>query len=176
MKNIDWNSVEESEFTKIVPGGYIAFITSVEDNEQKEYLRMGWDFCDPKLKGTNRDTYDRMGFWPTSIFRSYKESALSFFKSFKTAVEKSNPGYLFRNDPQSLQGHLIGVVLGEEEYINGKGQKKTRLYVAGTRSVEAIQKGDFVVPDLKKLPESPAAAPAAPAYAVMDDDDSQLPF
>ncbi len=90
---------------------------------------------------------------------------------------------MFNNDPQSLVGKYVGVVLGEEEYRAKDGTIKTRLYVAETRSGKSIRDGDFKIPELKKLSPNVAAptyaAPgAAPVsdFALLDDDDAMLPF
>lgn len=185
MKNVNWDTVQD-EIRRPVPGGYAAKIVRVEDNEQKEYLKIEWDFAEGEFKGVNQETFDAFGFWPTLLIRSYKEKALRFFKGFKTAVEMSNRNYVFRNDPQSLVGKFMGVVLGEEEYLSKDGEVKTRLYVAEVRSGKSIRDGDYTVPELKKLsPASSAAtsyggysASAAPAsdFALLEDDDAQLPF
>lgn len=182
MKNVNWDDVQE-ESRIPTPGGYIARITHVEDVEEKEYLRIEWDFYEGEFKGANQETFDRFGFWPTSFIRSYKEKALRYFKGFKTSVEMSNRNFVFRNDPQSLVGKYMGVVLGEEEYRSNDGKIKTRLYVAQVRSGKAIRDGDFKVPELKKLESKPAAAPAYGGYsaptsdfAMLDDDDADLPF
>lgn len=153
MKKIDWDNVQEaSGFENPAPGAYIAVICDVEDNEQKEYLRVKWDFTDGEYKDNNRDTCDRAGFWPIQLIRSYKPKALGFFKAFKTALEESNPGYRFdeANLPAMI-GKRFCVVLGEEEYQSNDGTIKTRLYVYQTRSLEAYRKGDFKVPPLKEL-------------------------
>lgn len=154
MRRVDWNNVQEAtDFRTPAPGGYIAAITNVEDVEEKEYLKIEWDFVDGEFRGSNTDTFHRAGFWPYPLIRSYKESALGFFKAFKTALEKSNRGYQFSEDRlMDMRRKYIGVVLAEEEYLAKDGTVKRRLYVASTRSVEAIQKGDYKVPDLKKLP------------------------
>lgn len=188
MKNVNWDNVQE-EIRRPVPGGYAAKIVRVEDVENKEYLRIEWEFAEGELKGVNQETYDTFGFWPMPFFCSYTEKALRFFKGFKTAVEMSNRNYVFRNDPQSLVGKFIGVVLGEEEYLASDGKIKKRLYVAEKRSGKAIRDGDFTIPELKKLnPGSSTSsgatnyggysAPAAPGsdYALLEDDDAQLPF
>ena len=92
MRKIDWNNVREnSGFRRPTPGGYIAAIMDVEDHEDNEYLLIAWDFVDGEFRGANSETNKRFGYWPMRILRSYKESALPFFKSFKTALEKSNP-------------------------------------------------------------------------------------
>lgn len=182
MKNINWNEVKDEVKTP-VPGGYTAKITRVEDDEQREFLKIEWEFVEGEFKGVNRETFVAFGFWPLSFVKSYKEKALRFFKGFKTAVENSNPGYSFNNDPQSLVGKFVGVVLGEEEYVTKKGDTKTRLYVAECRSGKAIHEGDFKIPALKKLDPAKFAAynissvPTQNYTQIEEDDgDSYLPF
>lgn len=176
MKNVNWNDVQD-DVRRPVPGGYAAKITRVEDNEDKEYLKIEWEFADGEFKGANKETYDAFGFWPLAFICSYKEKALRFFKGFKNAVEESNPGFTFKNDPKSLVGKFIGVVLAEEEYLSKTNEVKTRLYVAEKRSGKAIRNGDFKVPDLKRLSNAPApSAPATADFSVLTDDDAELPF
>lgn len=181
MRNVNWDDVQD-EIRRPVPGGYAAKIIRVEDDEKKECLRIEWDFADGEFKGVNQETYDTLGFWPITLFRSYKQTALRFFKGFKTCVEASNRNYVFNNDPQSLVGKYMGVVLGEEEYMSNKGELKTRLYVASVRSGKAIRDGDFTVPELKKLAPKSTGSYAATAgnqpsdFATLEDDDAELPF
>ena len=157
MRKIDWNNVQEnSGFRRPTPGGYIAAIMDVEDHEDKESLLIAWDFADGEFRGTNFEANKRFGYWPMRILRSYKESALPFFKSFKTALEKSNPGYKFQEENVYAMIHrYIGVVLGEEEYIAKDGTLKTRLDVQDVRSVDAIRNNDYRVPELRKLKRNP---------------------
>lgn len=176
MRKIDWNSIQErqeGEFNSPAPGGYIAVIRRQSDNEAKEYLEICWDFAEGDFKGYNQDTFDRAQFWPTRLFRSYKQTALPFFKAFKTALEESNPGYQFQEDNlQALIGKYLGVVLGEEEYIKNDGTVGTRMYVAQVRSGQAIRAGDFKVPELKRVQK-----PKEPEFKHVDDiKDEELPF
>ena len=99
MRHIDdWDAIQEAgEYENPVPGAYIAVIRGVEDVEEKEYLSIRWDFAEGAYKGANQETFDRAGFWPTVLIRSYKDTALRFFKSFKTSVEMSNKGYIFND-------------------------------------------------------------------------------
>lgn len=154
----EWSGIQENEggeFPRPGPGGYIAQIVDFADMEEKEYLSINWDFADGTFKGYNQETFERAGFWPTILIKSYKPKALPFFKAFKTCLETSNRGYRFRTDKLSeLEGKLFGVVLGEEEYQANDGTVKKRLYVAQTRSTKAIRDGDFKVPELKKLSAS----------------------
>ena len=167
MKKQNWDAIEEArDFDFPKPDGYIAVICNVEDYEDKEYLSIEWDFADGPYHGANGDTYDRAGFWPTKLLRSYKPKALGFFKAFKTCLEVSNPRYVFREDRlDDMVGKRLGVVLGEEEYRKNDGGTGTRLYVAQVRSVKAIQEGDFKIPALKKLPAG-AAAPVPVDYGL----------
>jgi len=156
MRHIDnWDSIQEKQpgdFNNPVPGGYSAVITRVDDREDKEYLEIQWDYLDGPFRGANGETLSRAGFWPTILRRSYKETALGFFKAFKNAVEKSNPGYIFDDrHVQSLVGKYMGVVTGLEEYQKNNGEIVERLYVYQVRSTQAIRKGDFEVPNIKKL-------------------------
>lgn len=170
MRKIDWNSVpDQQEFERPVPGGYIAIICSVDDNEDREYLEIRWDFAEGPFKGANRGAFERLGWWPNRLFRSYKESALGMFKSFKTALEESNPGYSFdESDLRGLNRKKIGVVLGEEEYRKNDGSIGKRLYVYQTRSIQSIEDGGYKLPPLKTLSAAPSQrqgpAPMSAAY------------
>lgn len=170
MRHIDnWDDIEERRdggFQLPPPGGYIARVTAVADDERKECLKLNWDYAAPPWAGFNAQTFRRAGFWPTALFRSYKESALGFFKAFKTAVEQSNPGYTFDDrDPPGLRDKLIGVVLGEELYIAKSGEKRKRLYVAQVRSVQAIREGDYTLPPLR---DKTGGVPSADPFAELD--------
>lgn len=188
MRQVDnWDAIEERQdgsFQNPPPGGYVVQIVSVKDDETKECLKLDWDYTAPPWTGFNEQTFRRAGFWPTVLFRSYKESAMGFFKAFKTAVENSNPGYVFDwRNPLGLQGKYIGVVLGEEMYINKRGENKTRLYVDQVRSVQSIRDGDFKVPEIKDKTNNSTgsssrqdSAPAASNPFQELDDDGPLPW
>lgn len=189
MRRINWNEVQETkEFSYPTPGGYIARIHSVQDVEHKEYLLIDWDFAEGPFQGANQGTWQRKNFWPYSMRRSYKDSALGFFKAFKTHLEESNPGYFFdEGNLQAMRGKFVGVILGEEEYRANDGTIKTRLSVVNTRSVRSIREGDFKVPELRKL-KAPAASGFSDGFASeprnfapagftdLSADDGELPF
>lgn len=171
MRNIDWSGVSDpAEYPKPNPGGYIVRILAVQDEEIKEYLKISYDFAEGELKGYYKELNQTFGFWGGTFIKSYKEKALTFFKAFKTAVEESNPPYVFRNDPKSLVGKFVGVVLAEEEYTSNAGQIKTRLYVDQVRSIQAIWAGDFAVPPLKKLAPDKGKAPVSSTDGYADSD------
>lgn len=173
MKNVNWANVEGAkEFKRVVTGGYVCNIVKVEDFEDKEYLKVYYDIAEGDFKGYYKQLYDAKQFWGGMFFKSYKETALPFFKGFLTAIEKSNSGFAANNfdgDITKLKGKKIGLVLGEEEYISNTNEIKTRLYVAQVHSVDKIKANDFKVPDLKQVER-----PETQSHTVENDDD--FPF
>lgn len=165
MKKInDWENIKESsDFKRLEPGAYICAIKAVEDVSDKEYLKIYFDIVKGDNKGYFQKLYDsdtrKDKKWPIAgtLIRSYKEAALSMFKGFCTAVEKSNKNYKWNFDEKTLVKKYIGLIIADEEYLNTKGQKRVRNYVASVRSLEAIEKGDFTIPALKEIDESKVA-------------------
>jgi len=180
MKKFDnWNEVEPTGNTTSSPlpaGGYVGKITDIEDNPDKMYLRISWDISEGEYKGNGASCMERMGFLPYSFrfIRSYKDSALGFFKGFISCVEQSNGNFKWDFDEHKLIGKTIGIVLGEQEYRKQDGTVGTRLAVKRTLPADAIRGGQFKVPPKEVLKEE---APAAPVWsALADTDDSELPF
>lgn len=162
MKKInDWENIKESsDFKRLEAGAYVCAIKAVEDVPEKEYLKIYFDIVKGDNKGYFQKLYDsdtrKEKKWPIAgtLIRSYKDSALSMFKGFITAVEKSNKNYKWDFNEKSLVKKYIGLIIGDEEYLTQKGAKRVRNYVASVRSIEAIEKGDFTIPALKELDES----------------------
>ena len=176
MKNINWNEVPDPvDLPRLVPGGYVCKITVATDEPKKEYLKLEYDIAEGEFKGHWNELYKSKGFWGGTFFRSYKEKALSMFKGFLTAVKESNPGFVFNNEEKRLEGKLVGLVLGEEEYRKNDGSDGTRLYVAAIRSVDKIRSGDYTVPP-KKLLQAGNSGNNSGFYPVSGDDDSDIPF
>ncbi len=186
MKQINnFDQVKESEdFKRLVPGGYIAQIFGAEDVADKEYLKISYDIVEGEFKDYFREQYKRWNNWNGVFYRSYKEKALSMFKSFIVGVEKSNKGFVWNWDESALKGLKVGLVLGEEEYIptggTHAGELRTRLYVRSIVPVEKIRNKDFKVPELKKLPEDQkpveSSNPTASMEAPLDLSSDELPF
>ena len=159
MKKISgYDKIQESgSFKKLPVGGYVVKILDATDVPEKEYLRISFDVAEGEYKGFfaeeyKNDTRDGKK-WPNAgtFIRSYKEKALPMLKGFTAAVEKSNKGYSWDFDEKTLKNKVVGLVLGEEEFVNSSGKLRTRTYVSAVRSVDTIKKGEFTVPELKKL-------------------------
>ncbi len=176
MKKInDWENIKESsDFKRLEAGAYVCAIKAVEDVPEKEYLKIYFDIVKGDDKGYFQKLYDsdtrKEKKWPIAgtLIRSYKESALSMFKGFITAIEKSNKNYKWDFNEKSLVKKYIGLIIGDEEYLTQKGAKRVRNYVASVRSLEAIEKGDFTIPALKELDESKLAEVNKPEEKFVD--------
>lgn len=159
MKKISgYDKIQESgSFKRLGPGGYVVKLLDVADVPDKEYLKVSFDVCEGPNKDFfmnefKSDTRENKK-WPNAgtFIRSYKEKALPMLKGFTGAVERSNAGYTWDFDEKKLKGKIVGLVLGEEEFLNSTGKVRTRTYVAAVRSVDVIRDGKFEVPSLKKL-------------------------
>ena len=177
MKTInEFDNVQEitDEIKSLPAGGYICRITSVEDVEEKEYLKIEYDIADGEYKGWWSETYQRAHFWGGSFIRSYKERAAGFFKAFVSAVEKSNDGYKWDWDEKKLIGKIVGIVIGEEEYYSKKHKKvKTRYYADKVINLADLVSNKYKIPELKKVPASEIPASHAVYF---NDDNENVPF
>lgn len=171
------------DFNRLPAGGYICRITLADDvpmddkTGKGDYLKIEFDIAHGEYKDYFEKQYERFAsFWGGSFIRSYKEKALGMFKHFTNCIEQSNAGYVWAWDEKSLMGKYVGLVIGYEEYVNGSGETKERLYVKDVKTVEQIKQGDFKVPELKKLSVEVPNKIAQSATLVSSADDDMLPF
>lgn len=190
IKIDNWEKVQASTtFTKLPAGGYVARITKVELVKEKNYLRIVYDIAEGPEKGRYSDDWGKAHEFAHSFIRSLrqdKETIKGMFKRFMLTVDATNgTNYTPLIDPknggfdeQQLVGKLIGIVLGEEEYDNDRGETKTRLYLAEVMTADDIRKGAYIVPDIRKAPERASegltAAPEVAFNNPINEDD--LPF
>lgn len=165
---------EAGEGMRLLAGGYVCKYTKVTDVADKEYLAMEYDVAEGQYKDYYKSLEERAGFWGGRCIRSYKEKALPMFKRMCTAVTKSNSGYIFDGntnaDESTLVGKIVGLILGEEEYIGNDGSVKTRLYVVREVEADKIRAGKFTVPELKKLETAPQPSGSDSFMTVPDEE------
>ncbi len=93
--------------------------------------------------------------WPSQgvTYRSYKESALTFFQGFLNAIDKSNPGFDWTGDNfEVLKQKMFIGVFREEEYLNKDNEIKVGVKLQDIRSFEAKKEGLIKTYDtVKKL-------------------------
>jgi len=104
-----------------------------------------------------------------------------FFKGLMGCIEKSNNGFKPVVNGQineaALKGKLIGLIFGEEEFLDSEGKIRTVTKPRAARSVQTIREGNYEVPDIRRLPGSQSGAAASPtAGFTRVDDDDELPF
>lgn len=157
MKAFEWEFVDEStDRERMQPGGYVVVITGAEDNPQREYIELIYDIAEGPRKGYYSDDFGRNNPWAHHFFRSYKPTALPMFKAFLKRLEDSNEAFTIQawqqtSDEKAFIGLELGIILQSEEYEGNDGSVKTRLNVARIVSADTIRRGDFTVPEPKKL-------------------------
>lgn len=183
MRKIDLTNVEEAKDGALrhPAGPYICRITSVEDIEEKEYLKVGYDIAQGEFSGyyaKGREDHPDWE-WFGKYTKSYKPAALPMFKRFCSAVSKSNGSYVFdggstNSDEQTLVGKKIGLLFREEEYYSNSGELKTRLIIQSEFPVDKI--GEQKVPGIKKLKEESKPAADADGFMNIPDNIGDVPF
>ena len=159
MRKVDLTNVQEAgSFERLPAGCYECKIIKVEDVANREYLKIYFDITNGNYKGWFKKQYDEdnreQKQWSGNFVRSYKESALPFFKGFVTACENSNKNFKWDGvNEQDFVKKNVGLVIGYEEYINNNGKKRVRM-VADPHSIDKIKSGEIPVPELKKLDPS----------------------
>lgn len=162
MKPIEgWDNIQENgEFRKLPAGIYGVRLTNVIDNAEGKYFEITCDIVKGEYANYFKAQVDAGLKDGSKTFRSYKDTALTFFKGFITAVEKSNPGYHWNWDEKTLIGKNVIAVFGDEEYVKD-GEVRIGTKLVEFRSIDAWKEGKITVPPLKKLPpeEDPRLTP-----------------
>ncbi len=184
MQIVDFNKVQETSEGGGRPpvGGYVLCIVNCEENKQKQYFKIEWDYAEGQYTDHNQNMFSRNGWNYPRFYRSYKPAAMGMLKHFLSCLEKSNQGFNmveWNKQPEaqqapSLNGLVFGAVIGEEEYQAQDGKIKVRQVIRAVLPADDIRKGNFKVPELKKLQTSaPAAVAPEPAGNA---DLNQCPF
>ena len=159
------------DFPRMQAGGYVARIQAVRTTgtdsqnkhidyvNDKQYVKLIYDIAEGDFAGRYSDD-----FWAGEdkdyahcIYLSWKN--MNALKGNIASLDESNPGFdamaaLEADKWELFIGKLVGIVLGEEEYVGNNGEIKTRFKLPSLRSAQAIRDGRFRVPELDKLPDS----------------------
>lgn len=185
------------EFKPLELGGHVCQIMQVDETEsrtKKPMLVISLDTApQDKQPGYYAEQYradDRPDKkWGCRVFQLVYDNegkTSKGFKTFVTAVEKSNPGFQVQwgdGFAACFKGKLIGGVFGREEYEKNDGTTAWSTKCVSFRSVETIQSG-VEVPKDRPLKRGAASAPAYTPerastvndYAIIDDTAEDLPF
>lgn len=176
MQKIEgWDLIQESgELKRLPAGAYACKIIEVIDKPELQYHEIYFDIAEGEYKGYFAALQANSGKNYGKMTRSYKSNALPFFKGYITAIEKSNPGYVWNWDEKSLSGKFCAIAFRDEEYLKD-GQIKVMAKADEIRSLQALRAGEITIKPLKKYEgEIPTTTTTLSAPVEIPDDD--LPF
>lgn len=178
----DTTQAFDGSFERLDPGGFVCRITAAKDDAYngRGRIAIAFDICEGPLSGYYKRKHERFGGnWPGTYrqFTENKDGTCSpFFKGMITAIEESNPGFVFNWDERTLAGKYFGGVFGSEEYMTQTGEIKTIVRCSQIRSVNAIKTGDYQIPELKKFRPKETAALAADLSGFTSISSDDIPF
>lgn len=124
-----WDDVEVYSNAKPKQDYYILQILNATEGYSKKgdpVLRIDLDILEGDFSGFYTSLSQKMD--KNMLLQYYqltqKKEALPFFKRIIQDVEKSNYGYTFDFNPQTLRGKKIGAYLIEQEYDTMKGKRR----------------------------------------------------
>lgn len=184
----DWKTARGVEGGTRPIGGFVCKIVNAKCEEYNgaEKLVLALDIAEGENKGYYQKLYEESkktksdAAWPCKygqFFLKKDGSTNPFAKQIINSIEKSNTGYNFADNDgneKTLIGKLVGVIFGEEEWIGNDGNVHTSVKPQMFRSIETIRKGDYVIPDKKKLENQPIRPLGFAQMQEVQDDD--LPF
>lgn len=207
----NWNEVKEfSDRQKLPLGAYVCKVkkVAIQNNQYGDQLCILFDIAEGEFSGffneefrTNSNENKKWKgvlrqFIPKDDGSEKDEWTKSSFKGLVTSFEKSNPGYVWKWDENTLAGKMIGILFRNEEWeYEGKTGWSVRPFRAV--SVDSVRSEDFTLPKDKPLKNKNDSGYAScgygsgysvPAYsttsfseplqdyAVVDGDDDNLPF
>lgn len=192
QKPRNWDEVQEfSDRVKLPVGAYVCKVKQVrvQDNSYGSTLCLLFDINEGEYAGYYQKDYagntaaDKkwrgvLRVWlPKDDGSEKDEMTKSSFKGMVTAFEKSNLGYQWDWNENSLVGKTIGILFRNEEWdYNGKHGWAVRPFRA--ISSISVRDEDYTIPKDKPLNNNHSAAPAYPnpnnGYTEVEDED--LPF
>lgn len=197
----NWNDVKEfTERKKLPVGAYVCRVKKavIQNNSYGNQLCILFDIVDGEYSGfyaydyKNNTREDKKWkgvlrlFLPLDDGSENDEWTKSTFKGMVTAFEKSNNGYTWNWDENSLVGKLVGILFRNEEWeFDGKTGWTARPFRA--ISVESVQDCDYQIPkDKPKKKKNDSGFDYSGGYSVpeysasgfqqLQDEDAQLPF
>ena len=199
----NWNEVQEfTERPKLPLGAYVCKVINaqVQGNEYGEQLCIVFDIAEGEYAGFYKKEFaaNTMNnkkfkgvlriFLPKHDGSEKDEWAKSILKGLVSSFEKSNPGYKWNWNEQSLVSRMVGILFRNEEWeYDGKTGWAVRPFRA--ISADSVRSGEYTLPKDKPLKNKSAgsfgeqdygsyASPAGYSndFVALNDDDAQLPF
>lgn len=186
----DWENTQAyGDFEPLELGGHICKIMKVEETKSrsgKDMINIFLDIAEGEQKGYYAEQYrkdnrsdKRWGCIVYQVLEDNNGNTHRGFKTFVTAVEKSNSGFnqneiWDENFCEYFKNKLIGGVFGREQYINNKSKLAWSTKCVQFKDVETIKNG-VPIPEDKLLEGASAPSSSNSNFADMPLDDD-LPF
>ena len=186
----NWNEVQEfSDRQKLPVGAYVCKIKQVriQDNSFGSQLAMLFDIAEGDYTGYFKKDFDGntaqdkkwrgvLRMWlPKDDGSEKDEITKRTFKGMVTAFEKSNLGYQWDWNENSLVGKSVGILFRNEEWeYNGKAGWAARPFRA--ISAVSVRNNEFTLPKDKPLTNKQSTAPAFQNNGYTEVTDEELPW
>lgn len=159
-----WDNIQVNRGSSQIPkGGYVCKIMGAKteaNRNGRQMLVVIFDVCQGEQSGFFQNKYQAGGSkkWAnqaTLRFNLPDESdspddyqrKAQRIKRFISDVEQSNDPYIFKWDEKTLRGKFVGGLFGREQFKAQDGTLAWSTKIRFTTSVEAIQTGNFRIPD-----------------------------
>jgi len=187
----DYDSVRVGDYRILPAGGYICRIMKAEETTSgsgKPMLKVAFDICDGEFNGYFMDQFQSFKSfaedpksvkWPFSgtkwiMFLDNEGNTNRDFKAFCTALEDSGT-QVWANDVlnvSAMKDAQVGIIFRREQHeYNNLTNWRTVPY--RFRSVEAIESGDYQVPEDKPIIKASEMAIIPDSFSAAEDD---IPF
>lgn len=193
-KPSNWNEVQAfSDRPKLPLGAYVCKVLKavVTPTLYGDQLQIGFDIKEGEHAGYYKADFaanpqqDKkwkgiLRVWlPKDDGSENDENTKRTLKGMVTSFEKSNPGYVWNWNEQSLVGREVGILFRNEEWdYNGKQGWAVRPFRA--ISVDSVRNGTFTLPKDKPLNNSAgnytASMPKVDANGYVQVEEDGLPF
>lgn len=186
----NWDDVKpvEGGFQKLTPGGHVCEIVEVKagktPKKKRDALYITFDIKGGEFDGYFMNMFSRIisynngnAEWPRGgvYCQTTDSESLGKFKAMLMNIEKSNPGYKWDWNEQSLKGKKFGGLFREEEFPKRDGSIGKSIKCIAIKPVDGIEDEPVPSPRLLDRHTSTSASDGFNGYgsSVADED---IPF
>ena len=191
----NWDQVQEFGERKPLPlGAYVCKVKQVrvQDNSYGSQLALLFDIAEGEHAGyynqdfkANSDPNKKwcgvLRVWlPKDDGSEKDELTTRIFKGFANAFERSNPGYRWDWNENSLVGKTIGIMYRNEEWKNREGKYIWSVNPFKAISADTVREGSYTLPKDKPLSNKTSTNATVPPANIPDGytevDSEELPW
>lgn len=156
QKPSGYDNVQAREFGIIYPkaDAYVFGIRKVEDTTSstgKSMTVLTLDIARGRFKNfyfdqTKKSTDGKERYLKMYVLADDDPKSVAKLKGIIAAIEKSNPGFVFDWNNQSLVGKLVGGMLQEKQYYKSNGTIGETVKISYLCSIESAESGELRIP------------------------------